>query len=437
MGEIFIQGEYAYVGPKLVIWDISEPPHPRQVGSLLLPLPLQAAQDIKVAGDVALVITPKAGLRVVDVSEPTAPTEVGFYETSGIVLAVAVSGHIAYLVEKGKGLRVLDLSKPASPVEVGHLARANIWDVAVADGYAYLAADKAGLRVIDVSDPTAPTEVSYFNRAGRSIYVANGYAYVSNWEVLHIVDISDPMAPIRVSRTTGLDASDVAVTDDYVYIANHWAGLVVLDISNPAAPKRDHYYGVVYAQSVAVVGNYLYLVDWEGLQVLDVSAVPTAPSKVGFVSTRWQGLTVAVEGNIAVVTQGEDGPAGSIWGALGIVDVSEPTQPMVVGSYETRHIATDVVLKNGDAYVTDAQCELCSASCWRNLYLLDLSDLGHIRLPLQGLPLQDTDSSQNTSWFGHGVAVVDHYAYVVGSPYNFNPDRWGRADATSMDRYQA
>lgn len=50
-----------------------------------------------------------SGLRVIDVSIPNAPTEIGFIETAGIAVGVAVTGNFAYVADSGDGLRVIDV----------------------------------------------------------------------------------------------------------------------------------------------------------------------------------------------------------------------------------------------------------------------------------------------------------------------------------------
>ena len=59
-----------------------------------------------------------SGLRVIDVSDPAHPTEVGSWDT-GTGRRVAVSGTYAYVAAGGGGLRVIDVSDPAHPTEVG------------------------------------------------------------------------------------------------------------------------------------------------------------------------------------------------------------------------------------------------------------------------------------------------------------------------------
>ena len=60
-----------------------------------------------------------AGLRVLDISDPRAPVEVGFVDTPGTAAAVAVVGGYAYVADYDQGLRVIDVRHPSDPVEVG------------------------------------------------------------------------------------------------------------------------------------------------------------------------------------------------------------------------------------------------------------------------------------------------------------------------------
>ena len=61
----------------------------------------------------------EGGLRVVDVHNPLAPTEVGFYATGGKAYDVAVAGGYAYVASGDDGLRIVNVGSPAPPQEVG------------------------------------------------------------------------------------------------------------------------------------------------------------------------------------------------------------------------------------------------------------------------------------------------------------------------------
>ena len=89
------------------------------------------------------------GLRVIDVSNPAAPFQVGSYDTPGLAQGVAVAGSYAYVADGDAGLRVIYVSTPAAPFEVGSYDTPGYaWGVAVAGAYAYVADWDAGLEVL-------------------------------------------------------------------------------------------------------------------------------------------------------------------------------------------------------------------------------------------------------------------------------------------------
>jgi hypothetical protein len=126
---------------------------------------------------------------------------------------------------------------------------------------------------------------------------------------LQVIDVSNPANRQRVGGCdTSGDASGVAVSGNYAYVADDVAGLQVIDVSNPASPQRVGGYDTSgNAFHVAVSGNYAYVADGTagGLQVIDVSN-PASPQRVGgnsLVDAR--GLIVA--GTNVFVAAGYDG----------------------------------------------------------------------------------------------------------------------------------
>ena len=113
---VAILGTYAYagVGLRLVILDISDPSQMKEVG-VTAPFP-HFVQDIAISGRLAYVAAGGGGLRVVDVSNPASPVEIGAWESPGYAEGVAVAGQTVYLADGPYGLRLLDASNPAQPV---------------------------------------------------------------------------------------------------------------------------------------------------------------------------------------------------------------------------------------------------------------------------------------------------------------------------------
>ena len=82
----------------------------------------------------------EAGLRIIDISDPASPVEVGFFDTQGLAKGVDLVGNYAYVADDGQGLCIIDVSDPANPVQVGFYespGQAN--GVHVVGDFAYLA----------------------------------------------------------------------------------------------------------------------------------------------------------------------------------------------------------------------------------------------------------------------------------------------------------
>jgi len=69
-------------------------------------LPASAA-DIYVDGTYVYVAMSEAGLRILDISTPTAPREVGAYDTPGYAKQVHVAGMYTFVADWSGGLLIL------------------------------------------------------------------------------------------------------------------------------------------------------------------------------------------------------------------------------------------------------------------------------------------------------------------------------------------
>ncbi|GBC79584.1 hypothetical protein HRbin09_00806 [bacterium HR09] len=104
---------------------------------------------MEVSGNYAYVADEHQGLRIINVSNPATPTEVGFSGTGGYAEDVEVSGNYAYVATGGRGLRIIDVSNPAAPVQTGFYdTPGDALGVAVSGSYAYVADGPAGLTIV-------------------------------------------------------------------------------------------------------------------------------------------------------------------------------------------------------------------------------------------------------------------------------------------------
>jgi len=255
-----IVGNTAYVGvgPRLVVLDISDPTQPVFLGQTD---PLRdIVMGIKIVGTYAYAILGNyantAGydfdsqlLSVIDISNPTSPTQVGFLSVSGNPIAITSSNHYVFVVTNkdtyysdSSYLNIIDISDPTSPTQVGSYYKggANFRGVAVMGNHAYVVDRSSGFGIIDISNPVAPTEVGFYKTAGaQGVTVLGNYMYVTSRD-LKIIDISDPAFPTNMGSypMSSFNVSGVTIFGSYAYVAAGGSGLRIIDISNPNSPTE-------------------------------------------------------------------------------------------------------------------------------------------------------------------------------------------------------
>ncbi|WP_298933580.1 hypothetical protein [uncultured Ramlibacter sp.] len=203
-----------------------------------------AALAVVASGSYAYVADGSAGLRIIDISNPTSPTLVGTYDTSGSAEGVTVSGSYAYVADNYAGLLTIDISNPANPTLVGtYNPSGNAMAVTVSGSYAYVADGSAGLRIIDISNPASPTLVGTYatNGSANGVTVSGSYAYVAEGGVgVRIIDISNPASPTLVATyDTSGNAVGVAVSGNGVYVADGDSGLQVFTFKTAFSSNSD------------------------------------------------------------------------------------------------------------------------------------------------------------------------------------------------------
>ncbi len=364
---IAVQGGHAVVGVgmRLVVLDVSDPADLREVGATA-PFP-HSVEDVALSGSLAYVAADSSGLRVVDVSNPALPTEVGTWDSRGKARGVTVAGGIAYVADGPHGLRLVDVSTPAQPVELGSAYPLSYaFDVAVEGHYAYIAAAGAGLLIADVSDPGRPVEVGSLVTdgyaygvavAGSTVFLADG------WEGVKIIDVADAARPALVGayKTPGW-AFGLTVAGTKAYVADAFGGLRVLDVTDAAHPVEigSSQAPGEHACGVAVAGDTGFVADrnW-GVRAVNLSAGPDLP-QVGSFHPIGYADGVAVSGTHAYVA----GASGGFF----VIDISDPARPIQRGNLSAEGHSLDVVVGGPFAYLTT------QGSASAGLHAIDVTD---------------------------------------------------------------
>lgn len=181
--------------------------------------------------------------RTIDISDPSHPRRLGSFSPNCLVYDLVVEDGVAYLAADSCGLQILDLSDPASPQLAGEATTDGaVRALVVAKGIAYLAAGKAGLELVDVRDARSPSRLGNLVLGGeaRLIATAASHVYVDlGGGTLGVVNAVNPSQPKRVGNyAVSRYLHQILVSDDHLYLLSSTGAIEVLDIGDPANPRR-------------------------------------------------------------------------------------------------------------------------------------------------------------------------------------------------------
>lgn len=359
-----------------------------------------AAWSVYVEEDIGLATVPDMGLRMVDISDPRDVKLHKVYRGLFAPAGVAARGRIAYVADQSAGFRVLDLSDPVAPVEIGSLdLPGRAMAVALEGDAAYVAAREGGLRIVDISRPHDPHEVAYIDSGDEIADVAvfgdtviaaglqNGALLYREAARLH----ADGIIPFPARRVvvqedrlilageTGIalyDRADVSRRTAFAELSGSIRGvasgenLVVaateqfgLRILGPGSGGTLHEIGSfeperaggasmdrlqmqrtpVAAWDVLVDGDRAFAAFDDGIRLIDFSR-PSRPTLIGLLATPERVFRLTLRGD-RLFAACDDG--------IRAIDVSDPANLSQIGHVKTPSFATSMAWNGDRMYVGD------------------------------------------------------------------------------------
>ncbi|MDO8588847.1 MAG: hypothetical protein Q7T82_17595, partial [Armatimonadota bacterium] len=175
--------------------------------------------------------------------------------------------------EKSKGLYIIDVSNPSGPTEVSRLELdESPGGIAARGSYLYFgynhfgsipAANYFSFKVANISDETNPYVISTINLTSigsvGDIVLRGDIAYVSN-NGITTIDISDPANPTVISHWDYV-GGQLLLLGDYAFVATGGNGCIFVNIADPANMYGVYtvYHGSPREYEEAVVGNGRYV----------------------------------------------------------------------------------------------------------------------------------------------------------------------------------
>jgi hypothetical protein len=361
---------------------------------------------------------------------------VNFGTQDGLLFAGAAGSATVTVSSNGFTVGVPVFVEQFNPAPVGAISipgYAN--NVKVSGGYAFVAAGEAGLQVVDVHDPANPSIVGSLALPGVAIDVRlrGSFAYVACGDFgLQIVRIDNPASPVLVGSvdTPGV-AQDVWLDGSRAYVADGDAGLQIIDISDPQAPAilGALALGGDVAKGVSVSGSYaVVVVGGGGIETAGVKRIrpllagggnvgivditnPSAPHLVGTATVPGDPKDVIASGNLAYVA--------SYTGGLQIVDFSTPASPQTRGGTENQFVPRDVLLRGNLA--------ICAEQLFPNAVpFVDISD------PNNPIFTAVIDLSPLGDYAGTGIDADQLYVYITGESFVVSTDFGTTGDTVLM-----
>lgn len=207
------------------------------------------------------------------------------------------------------------------------------------------------------------TEISGFTtREPRSAEFFNDYLFIADSRSLLVYNTSDPENPTLVTEFTDFYEPKriygLSISDGLIYVAADSGWIYVIDITNPERPRK--LYQLTYlnaANDVAISGEYMYVADTNtGMLIFNLSnrREPELVGKFyvlksnisGFLEG-WGGRSVDVSGNYAFLS-------GAQRTGFFIIDVSDPTTPVQVYQTIRSKSLFDIAVMNNDVYLAEA-----------------------------------------------------------------------------------
>jgi hypothetical protein len=356
LNRVRVRDTLLYVGSAagLEIWNIADERNPTRLSWIQT-----ALNDFDVQDSLVYVIGADDSFKIYNVSDPASPTFRGASRDSGYDISVCNGS--AYVGDRW-GLYVIDVSNPSSPHRIGSWGSA-IEQVKARGALCYVTTfnpnqpGEITFHVLDVTTPANPQQVGSLDSAGgNDVQLVDTLAFCSgeyNFNKLTIVSVADSTRPRVVGAagtpgwSMGIWASGLAQS---AFVGCHWEGLQVFDTRNPAQPVPDtSLLGADMSVDICVDSGRAYVANARaGLKILDVSD-PTKPSSLGSYDTAGQApdmRSAAAKDSFAFVGWGRP--------ALLALGVSDPTHPVAAGGCDdVTNPPEDMVLRDSFVYVAE------------------------------------------------------------------------------------
>jgi hypothetical protein len=233
---------------------------------------VKGGHDFIIKEDIAIVDFMHAGIKFVNISNPSELTVIGGYQSqSGEHFRIDLWESKIYCAKAESGLEVFEFFDNYTIISLGSFSNGNLMShiVCFQEDMIYIADYvQSGDLLLNVSDPENITELQVFDWMAGNILFQDDLMYATiirpDNEGLRIYNNSNPLNPMLLGEIKGFEAFSPLIEDNYLFLAGT-RGLQIINITEPSNPQEIAQY---YEEEIAYINlakkdNIIGLVDFE------------------------------------------------------------------------------------------------------------------------------------------------------------------------------
>ncbi|MDD5530755.1 MAG: putative Ig domain-containing protein [bacterium] len=301
---------------------------------------------------------PDRGLKIINIKDPNNPSVVSFFN-AGIYYAfydVKVIDTLAYCYKHGGALNIINVVNPATPDSVsqpiqlgGGEGTIDIFGniMLMTASHTTATGDEYETAIINMTDKLNPSMYSSITTDKGPLMALTCYGnklMVSNLGELLVHNLTNPLNPTYVNKYSDAASSyNIAMSDKYMYYVNGWKyGLHAINLKDYSLNATVTKQGNNYFQDITRSDKGYILGKRDSLFIYDdtLGIVGTFPDT---------GTTqhIYVKGD-SVYTFNQTTQD------FKVIDISTPTNPVLVGSYPGYYLTSDFVVVDSLAYFCES-----------------------------------------------------------------------------------
>ncbi|TES90559.1 MAG: T9SS type A sorting domain-containing protein [Candidatus Cloacimonadota bacterium] len=283
-------------------------------------------------------------LCIIDISNPMSPNFLSTFEMPyhlGSSKGMFLRENILFTANDIQGTQIIDVSNPSILQLLGRY-RTNglVHGVSLKYPFAYVAA--GGLAVVNISNPSNPEILGIYGRQllkeANDVSCNENHVFVGSNSGITIFNISNPQVPIYESHLPIKGIQRLLLHDSLLFASN--PNLYIVDVAQPGNPQILYSCDSVYLSDFDIYNN---LLCWVGmvdtisyLQILDVTN-PSNPLPIGSVDIYQFPLAMATNDTFAYITNLTHSQ---------VVNLSDISNPYIVSTFTLSDVHDIKIVSN-------------------------------------------------------------------------------------------